>query len=201
MGWKNPAQRKTELTNESHAGCSELLGVRMPKDCWPQALKVLLVVTSFRLVIDWLIDQSAEISEVLQHFVGINLNSWLSIGQYILSVTLIFLHNKNYEKNFKYLAMYSATGKDVLFLIFLFLQKRTCHTIYHHSMSQQALVYLKQVLWNLSSILFLVYKIKFYSVKYCGLANTVNRSCLFLSHGTTVPQKWLLCLHQLVAKS
>ena len=134
-------------------------------------------------------DQSAEISEVLQHFVGINLNSWLSIGQYILSVTLIFLHNKNYEKNFKYLAMYSATGKDVLFLIFLFLQKRTCHTIYHHSMSQQALVYLKQVLWNLSSILFLVYKIKFYSVKYCGLANTVNRSCLFLSHGTTVPQK------------
>lgn len=81
--------------------------------------------------------------------------------------------------------MYSATGKDVLFLIFLFLQKRTCHTIYHHSMSQQALVYLKQVLWNLSSILFLVYKIKFYSVKYCGLGNTVNRSCLFLSHGTT----------------
>ena len=102
---------------------------------------------------------------MLQHFVGINLNSWLSIGQYILSVTLIFLHNKNYETNFKYLAMYSATGKDVLFLIFLFLQKRTCHTIYHHSMSQQALVYLKQVLWNLSSILFLVYKIKFYSVK------------------------------------
>ena len=126
---------------------------------------------------------------MLQHFVGINLNSWLSIGQYILSVTLIFLHNKNYEKNFKYLAMYSATGKDVLFLIFLFLQKRTCHTIYHHSMSQQALVYLKQVLWNLSSILFLVYKIKFYSVKYCGLGNTVNRSCSFLSHGTTVTQK------------
>ena len=126
---------------------------------------------------------------MLQHFVGINLNSWLSIGQYILSVTLIFLHNRNYETNFKYLAMYSATGKDVLFLIFLFLQKRTCHTIYHHSMSQQALVYLKQVLWNLSSILFLVYKIKFYSVKHCGLGNAVNRSCLFLSHGTTVPQK------------
>lgn len=74
--------------------------------------------------------------------------------------------------------MYSATGKDVLFLIFLFLQKRTCHTIYHHSMSQQALVYLKQVLWNLSSILFLVYKIKFYPVKYCGLGNTVNKIVL-----------------------
>ena len=92
--------------------------------------------------------------------------------------------------------MYSATGKDVLFLIFLFLQKRTCHTIYHHSMSQQALVYLKQVLWNLSSILFLVYKIKFYSVKYCGLGNTVNGSCLFLSHGTTVPQKSCACTNQ-----
>jgi len=67
---------------------------------------------------------------VLQHFVGINLNSWLSIGQYILSVTLIFLHNKKYKKNFKYLAMYSATGKDVLFLIFfIFAEKNLSYHI------------------------------------------------------------------------
>ena len=67
---------------------------------------------------------------MLQHFVGINLNSWLSIGQYILSVTLIFLHNKNYKKNFKYLAMYSATGEDVLFFIFfIFAEKNLSYHI------------------------------------------------------------------------
>ena len=67
---------------------------------------------------------------MLQHFVGINLNSGLSIWQYILSVTLIFLHNKNYKKNFKYLAVYSATGKDVLFLIFfIFAEKNLSYHI------------------------------------------------------------------------
>ena len=31
-GWQNLAQRKTEHTNESHDGCSQLLGMRIPKN-------------------------------------------------------------------------------------------------------------------------------------------------------------------------
>ena len=44
--WKNPAWRKTVRANESHDQCSELLGIRMPKDRWPQALKALLLNSS-----------------------------------------------------------------------------------------------------------------------------------------------------------
>ena len=35
--------------NESHDRCSELLGMRIPKERWPLALKALLVVNSFKL--------------------------------------------------------------------------------------------------------------------------------------------------------
>ena len=48
-GWKNPAWRKTVHASESHDQCSEPLGMREPKDRWPQALKALLVVNSFKL--------------------------------------------------------------------------------------------------------------------------------------------------------
>ena len=48
-GMNNTAQRKTLRTTESHDWCSELLGMRMPKDRWPLALKTLLVVNSFKL--------------------------------------------------------------------------------------------------------------------------------------------------------
>ena len=128
---------------------------------------------------------------MLQHFVGINLNSWLSIWQYILSVTLIFLHNKNYEKNFKYLAMYSATGKDVLFLIFFIFAEKNLS--YHISSFNESTGF---GLLKASPVEFVKYpfsglqnKILFSKAKYCGLGYTVNRSSLFLSHGTTVPQK------------
>lgn len=115
------------------------------------------------------------------NFISINLNPWLSIGQF-LSVTLIFLHNK-------YLAMYSATGKDVLFLTFLILAEKNLS--YHISSFNESTGF---GLLKASPVEFVKYpfsslQIKFYSVKYCGLGNTVNRSCLFLSHGTTVPQK------------
>ena len=132
---------------------------------------------------------------MLQHFVGINLNSWLSIGQYILSVTLIFLHNKNYEKNFKYLAMYSATGKDVLFLIFLIFAEKNLS--FHISSFNESTGF---GLLKASPVEFVKYpfsclqnKILFSKLKYCGLGNTVNGSCLFLSYGTTVPQKSCAC--------
>ena len=49
MGWKKPAWRKTERSNESHDWCTELLGMRMPTDRWPKALKVFLVVNDFKL--------------------------------------------------------------------------------------------------------------------------------------------------------
>ena len=51
MGWKNPAQKETDRANESHDRCSELLGMRMPKDRWAQALTctAILVVDSFKL--------------------------------------------------------------------------------------------------------------------------------------------------------
>lgn len=140
-----------------------------------------------------MIDQSAEISEVLQHFVGINLILGYPLGSIFYQLHWSFCTIKTTRKTLNILLCIVLQVKMSCFWFFLFLQRRTCHTIYHHSMSQQALVYLKQVLWNLSSILFLVYKIKFYSVKYCGLRNTVNGSCLFLSHGTTVPQKSCAC--------
>ena len=132
---------------------------------------------------------------MLQHFVGINLNSWLSIGQYILSVTLIFLHNKNYETNFKYLAMYSATGKDVLFLIFLIFAEKNLS--FHISSFNESTGF---GLLKASPVEFVKYpfsclqnKILFSKLKYCGLGNTVNGSCLFLSYGTTVPQESCAC--------
>ena len=51
VGWKKKktARGKTGRANESHDRCSELLGMRMPKDRWPQALKALLVVNFFKL--------------------------------------------------------------------------------------------------------------------------------------------------------
>ena len=48
-GLQNPAQRKTERTNESHDRYSQLLGMDMPKTSDLRHLKVLLVVNSFKL--------------------------------------------------------------------------------------------------------------------------------------------------------
>ena len=58
-GWKNlvdwkkkkkkTARGKTGRANESHDRCSELLGMCIPKDRWPQVLKALLVVNFFKL--------------------------------------------------------------------------------------------------------------------------------------------------------
>ena len=94
--------------------------------------------------------------------------------------------------------MYSATGKDVLFLTFLILAEKNLS--YHISSFNESTGF---GLLKASPVEFVKYpfsclqnKILFSKLKYCGLGNTVNGSCLFLSYGTTVPQKSCACTNQ-----
>ena len=50
IGWKKPARKKKERANESHDRCSELLGMRKPKERWTLALKALLVLTPLNCI-------------------------------------------------------------------------------------------------------------------------------------------------------
>ena len=94
--------------------------------------------------------------------------------------------------------MYSATGKDVLFLIFLIFAEKNLS--FHISSFNESTGF---GLLKASPVEFVKYpfsclqnKILFSKLKYCGLGNTVNGSCLFLSYGTTVPQKSCACTNQ-----
>lgn len=51
MAWTTQHEGKIHAT-ESHEECSEQLGMCMLNDCGPQALKMLLVVNSFKLYIN-----------------------------------------------------------------------------------------------------------------------------------------------------
>ena len=50
IGWKKTARKKKERANESHDRCSELLGMRKPKERWTLALKALLVLTPLNCI-------------------------------------------------------------------------------------------------------------------------------------------------------